>query len=98
MIEKESKKGFYLQAAALLGSMLLALGFWGIAFPQYLFTEDCVKIVDEDGRDVTGEVRAKENLFCKIGSATQEQIEVRIGILDWAKEKALRWSAEKPDG
>lgn len=68
----------------LLG-VLLALGFWGAAFPQYLFTGDCVKIFDEDGREVTEEEREDDNLYREISTAAPEQIEVKIGILEWAK-------------
>lgn len=65
--------------------MLLALGFWGVAFPQYLFTDDCVKLFWADGQEVTEEEREEENLYYRIGTAKQEQIEVRISILEWAE-------------
>ena len=84
--------------AILVGGMLLAAGFWGIAFPQYLFTKDCVKIVDKDGVDVTKQAREEKNLYCEISNAAPHQLEVRIGILEWAKDKAFKKSAEEPDG
>ncbi len=65
--------------------MLLALGFWGVAFPQYLFTDDCVKLFWADGQEVTEEEREEENLYYRIGTAKQEQIEVKISILEWAE-------------
>lgn len=65
--------------------MLLALGFWGVAFPQYLFTDDCVKLFRADGQEVTEEEREEENLYYRIGTAKQEQIEVKISILEWAE-------------
>lgn len=68
----------------LLG-VLLALGFWGVAFPQYLFTGDCVRIFDEDGKEVTEEEREDDNLYREISTAAPEQIEVKIGLLEWAK-------------
>lgn len=68
----------------LLG-VLLALGFWGVAFPQYLFTGDCVRVFDETGEEVTGEELADENLYHGIGTAKPEQIEVKISILEWAE-------------
>ena len=37
MIERQNEK-LFMQAAAVLGGLLLSLGFWGIVFPQYLFT------------------------------------------------------------
>ena len=64
-----------------LAGMLLALGFWGVAFPQYLFTGDCVKIYDEAGNEGMGEAG---NLYREIGTAKPGQIEVKIGILEWA--------------
>lgn len=70
---------------AYLAGALLALGFWGIAFPQYLFTDDCVEIAHADGRDAAGAERGDENLYCEIGTAAPEQIEIKIGILEWAK-------------
>lgn len=84
--------------AILVGGMLLAAGFWGIAFPQYLFTKDCVKIVDEDGADVTEQAGEEKNLYREISNAAPHQLEVRIGILEWAKDKAFKKSAEEPDG
>lgn len=77
------KSGFGLKSL-IFGSLLLALGFWGIAFPQYLFTDDCVRIVDEDGRDVTEDEKEKKNLYYEISSAEPEQIEIKISILEWA--------------
>lgn len=66
----------------LLG-VLLALGLWGIAFPQYLFTGDCVRIFDEEGNEISQQ--ESENLYRDIGTAKPEQIEVKISILEWAK-------------
>lgn len=68
-----------------LVGMLLALGFWGAAFPQYLFTGDCVKIFRADGQEATEEEREEKNLYCEIGTAKPEQIEVKISILEWAQ-------------
>lgn len=68
----------------LLG-VLLVLGFWGAAFPRYLFTGDCVKVVDQDGNEVTEEEREDVNLYREISTAGPEQIEVKISILEWAK-------------
>lgn len=68
-----------------LAGMLLALGFWGIAFPQYLFNGDCVKVFCADGREAEEEEREEENLYRGIGTAEPEQIEVKISILEWAK-------------
>lgn len=65
--------------------MLLAVSFWGAAFPQYLFTGECVRIFDENGREVTGEERADRNLYREIGTAEPEQIEIRISILERAE-------------
>lgn len=70
---------------AWFAGMLLALGFWGIAFPQYLFTGDCVKVFCADGQEAEEEERDGENLYRGIGTAKPEQIEVKIGILEWAK-------------
>lgn len=68
----------------LLG-VLFALGFWGVAFPQYLFTGDCVRVFDETGKEMTKEELADENLYRAISTAKPEQIEVKIGILEWAE-------------
>lgn len=68
-----------------LAGMVLALGFWGVAFPQYLFTGDCIKIVDEEGNNVTDKEREEENLYRRISTAKPEQIEVKVSILEWAK-------------
>lgn len=84
MIEKQNEK-FFTRAAVTFGGLLLSLGFWGIAFPQYLLTGDCVRIVDEQGQDVTEEAEDDKNLYCEISEAGPEQIEVRISILEWAK-------------
>lgn len=65
--------------------MLFALGFFGVVFPQYLFTGDCVKLFHEDGREVTEEEREEENLYYGMGTAKPEQIEIKIGILEWAE-------------
>lgn len=67
---------------AYFAGALLALGFWGVAFPQYLFTDDCVQIVFEDGREGK---REDENLYREIGTAKPGQIEIKIGILEWLK-------------
>lgn len=68
----------------LLG-VLLVLGFWGAAFPQYLFTGDCVKVLDQDGNEVPEEEREDRNIYREISTAKPEQIEVKISILEWAK-------------
>ncbi len=81
----KSRERFCLQAAAVFASALLALSFWGIAFPQYLFTGECVRVVDECGRDITEEESEDKNLYREISDAEPEQIEVRISILEWAK-------------
>lgn len=65
--------------------MLFALGFWGAMFPQYLFAGDCVKLFREDGQEATEEEREEENLYYGIGTAKPEQIEIKIGILEWAE-------------
>ncbi|MCI8381850.1 MAG: hypothetical protein HFI07_08670 [Lachnospiraceae bacterium] len=67
----------------LLG-VLLALAFWGIAFPQYVFTGDCVRIFDRDGKEVTEE-REDENLYREISTAKPEQIEIKISFLERAE-------------
>ena len=84
MIERQNEK-LFMQAAAVLGGLLLSLGFWGIVFPQYLFTGDCVRVVNEEGQDVTEETEDDKNLYSEISEAGPEQIEVRISILEWAK-------------
>lgn len=76
-----------IQAAA-LGGLLLSLGFWGIAFPQYLFTGDCVRILDEEGQDITEEAKEDRNLYFAIEGAEPGQIEIKISILEWQKDKA----------
>lgn len=68
-----------------IAGMLLAMGFWGAAFPQYLFAGDCVKVFRGDGQEATKEEREDENLYLGIGAAKPEQIEIKIGILEWAK-------------
>lgn len=68
---------------ASFAGVLLALGFWGVAFPQYLFAGDCVKVFCADGREE--EEREDKNLYREIGTAKPEQIEVKISILEWAK-------------
>lgn len=70
---------------ASLAGMLLALGFWGAAFPQYLFTGDCVKVFYADGREAKEEEREDKNLYREIGTVKPEQIEVKISVLEWAK-------------
>lgn len=65
--------------------VLLALSFWGVAFPQYFFTGDCVRVFHTDGSEMTQEERADRNLYYEISTAKPEQIEVKIGILEWAK-------------
>lgn len=84
MMEKQKEK-FITQAAVIFGGLLFSLGFWGIVFPKYLFTGDCVRIVDEEGQDVTEEAGDDRNLYCEISEAGPEQIEVRISILEWAE-------------
>lgn len=84
MIEKQKEK-FYTQAVAIFAGLLFSLGFWGIVFPKYLFTGDCVRIVDEEGRDITEETEDDYNLYREISEAEPEQIEVRISILEWAE-------------
>lgn len=64
---------------------LFALSFWGAAFPHYFFTSDCVKLFDKEGNEITGEARKNKNLYAEIGAATSEQIEIKLGILEWAK-------------
>lgn len=83
MLKKRETK-FRLQAA-MLGGLLLSAGFWGVAFPQYLFTGDCVRILDEEGEDVTDEAKEEQNLYLAIGGAGPEQIEIKISILEWAE-------------
>lgn len=92
------KELFCARVTLLIGGMLLAAGFWGIAFPQYLFTKDCVKIVNEDEEDITGQEGEEKNLYREICNAKPHQLEVRIGIWEWAKDKAFQKSAEEPDG
>ena len=70
---------------ASFAGVLLALGFWGVAFPQYLFTGDCVKVFYADGREAEERERENKNLYREIGTAKPEQIEIKIGILEWAK-------------
>ena len=84
---KEHKTNRRIPAAA-LGGLLLSLGFWGIVFPQYLFTGDCVRILDEEGQDVTEEAEEDRNLYLAIEGAEPGQIEVKISILEWQKDKA----------
>ena len=74
-----------IEKCKLILSMLMAVGFWGIAFPQYFFTGDCVRIFHENGTEMTAEEREDENLYYEISTAKPEQIEVKIGILEWAK-------------
>ncbi len=66
-------------------ALLLAVGFWGLAFPKYMFTGDCVRIFDETDRDVTEEAAEDINLYREIGSAKPEQIEIKISVLEWAE-------------
>lgn len=70
---------------ASFAGVLLALGFWGVAFPQYVFAGDCVKVFYADGREAEEEERGDKNLYREIGTAKPEQIEVKISILEWAK-------------
>lgn len=82
-MDKKWQESLFVRMA--LAGMLLALGFWGVAFPQYLFAGDCIKIVDEEGNDVTDKEREEENLYRRISTAKPEQIEVKVSILEWAK-------------
>ena len=65
--------------------MLLAVGFWGIMFPQYFFTSDCVRIFKESGEELTEKEREGRNLYYEIGTAKPEQIEVKISFLERAE-------------
>lgn len=87
MIKKFKEEKNLNLAVLWFASLVLAAGFWGIAFPRYMFTEDCVRIYDEDGKDVTKEAEEDRNLYREIGSAEPEQIEVKIGILEWMKSE-----------
>ena len=81
--EKGKEESVFIKAS--LAGMLLAFGFWGVAFPQYLFRGDCVKVFYADGREAEKEERTERNLYREIGTAKPEEIEVKIGILEWAK-------------
>lgn len=80
-MEVPHREKLFRRAAIVFGSILLSFGFWGIAFPQYLFTGDCVRAVDEEGEDAAEETDGG-NLYRKIGSAEPAQIEIRISILE----------------
>lgn len=80
----KTEKPLTLAAAGLFG-LILAAGFWGFAFPRYMFTHDSVRISDEKGQDVTEEAGKDKNLYVEIGSAGADQIEIKCSILDWAK-------------
>lgn len=82
---REAVKEESIPVRAWFAGTLFALGFWGIAFPQYLFTDDCVKVFCADGREAEEEEREDENLYRGICTAKPEQIEVKISILEWAK-------------
>lgn len=64
---------------------LLALSFWGAAFPHYFFTRDCVKLFDREENEITGEERKNKNFYAEIGAADPKQVEIKFGILEWAK-------------
>lgn len=81
MMENQKEK-LFTQAMVIFGGLLFSLGFWGIVFPKYLFTGDCVRIVDEEGQDITEETGEDHNLYREISEAGPEQIEVRISILE----------------
>lgn len=70
---------------AWLAGAALSLGFWGVAFPQYLFTGDCVKVFCADGQEAEEEEIEDKNLYREIGTAKPEQLEIKISILEWAK-------------
>lgn len=80
-----SLRGERILIAASFAGILLAFGFWGVAFPRYLFTGDCVRINDGEGREVTDEEAEEKNLYYEIGTAKPEQIQVKISILEWAE-------------
>lgn len=74
--------------------VMLSAGFWGIVFPQYTFTTDCVEVVEEkDRNDVEGTERSydqdspAENLYFDIGSADTDHIHIKCSILEWIGEK-----------
>mgnify|MGYP001033041738 FL=1 len=85
LIEYAKEKGGFGLKTLIFGSVLLALGFWGIVFPRYLFTDDCVRIVDEEGRDVTEDESEEKNLYYEISSAEPDRLEIKISILEWAE-------------
>jgi len=65
-----------------LACLLLAAGFWGMAFPRYMFTGDCVRITDDEGGDITEEAEEDRNLFVEIGSAGSDQIRIKFSFLE----------------
>ena len=44
--------------------------------------------MDEEGQDVTEEAEEDRNLYLAIEGAEPGQIEVKISILEWQKDKA----------
>ncbi len=78
-------KSHLVLAIAGISGLILAAGFWGIAFPHYMFMKDSVKIFDEAGEDITEEAGKEKNLYVELGSAEPEQIKIKVGILEWAE-------------
>ncbi len=71
-----------------LAGLLMAAGLWGVIFPQYMLTSDCVTVKDENGADVTEEKQESGiNLYDEIGNAEKEQVEIKISVLEWIENR-----------
>lgn len=66
----------------------LAAAFWGVLFPQYVFTADVITVQDEQGNDVTEQVlESGANLYYDIGNADSKQLEIKFGLWEWIQGK-----------
>lgn len=73
-------------------AMMASAGFWGIVFPQYTFTSDCVQVINEKDQNaaedetLTGD-GDEENLYVAIASADPEKVHIKCSIWEWIGEK-----------
>ena len=73
-------------------TMMTSAGFWGIVFPQYTFTSDCVQVINEKEQNAAEEEilltdADNENLYVAIASAESEKVHIKCSIWEWIGEK-----------
>ena len=78
------QKGYYDLRLRMAVVSIMALGWWGILYPELCFTEStCAQVIVSQGQEIVTEQTGYQDIL----NASGDEIVVRSRFLEWLEQK-----------